>query len=374
MTVFDCPLEELRRRTSIKWTRWEPDVLPMFIAEMDCRMPEPIARRLQEAMATGDTGYPEQPIYQEAYADFARWRWGWDVDTDRFTTSGDVMQGMRYTLELVTEPGDGVVINPPIYPPFRQIIDHTRRQQVEVPLVDGRLDLDGMERAFADGARAALLCSPHNPTGTVHTREELTALAELGVQYDVTIIVDEIHSPFNGKEFTPFLSLPDVGKAVVSTSGAKAFNLAGLKAGLLIASDESLDVLGRLPSYVGEAMSHFGAIAHATGLTECRDWLVEAKEEIDANKRLFADLLAEHIPQLTYTPSEATYLAWLDCSALGVPDPGRFFHEEGRVRFNLGSEFASETATWVRINLATSQDMIREAVARMEGAVNRTDS
>lgn len=375
MPVFDVPLDELRRRTSIKWSRWEPDVLPMFVAEMDCRMPEPVVARLERAMRDGDTGYPELPVYQEAYARFAQWRWGYEPDLTAVVPTGDVMQGLRYALETVTERGDGVVFNPPIYPPFRQIVAHTGRTPVEVPLVDDRLDLAGLERAFADDATTAyLLCSPHNPTGTVHTRDELAVVAELAARHGVTVLADEIHAPFNGDDFTPFLALPNPGHALTSVSAAKAFNLAGLKAGLLLASDDARPVLDALPPYVGEAMSHFGALAHATALDECRDWLLELTEEIHANKALFARLIAEQVPQLSYTPSAGTYLAWLDCSPLGLEHPGSFLHEEARVRCNFGEDFAPETQQWVRVNLATSTALVEEGVRRIAAVVNPSSS
>lgn len=373
MTVFDVPLADLRRRTSIKWTRWEPDVLPMFVAEMDCRMPEPVIERLEQAMRDGDTGYPEQPIYQEAYARFAQWRWGWEPDLALTSTAGDVMQAMRYSLERATAPGDAVVINPPIYPPFRHIVTGTGRRIVEVPLVDDRLDLAGLERAFADGARAHLLCSPHNPNGTVHTREELVALAELAKHHDVTLIVDEIHAPLNGAEFTPFLALPAPGRVLVAASAAKAFNLAGIKAALLFASPDAEPMLRSLPPYVGEAMSHFGALSHATALDASRDFLLELVDEVRANKELFARLVGDKLG-LEYRPSEGTYLAWLDCSFLGLAEPGRFFHEEARVRFNFGGDFAPETSQFVRVNLATSPEVVAEAVDRMARALTRVRS
>ena len=369
MTIFDVPLEELRRRTSIKWTRFEPDVIPMFVAEMDVRTPRPIVEALQHAMDEGDFGYPEEPLYQESYVDFAKWRWGWETEANNFITSGDVMQGMRYALEASSERGDKVVFNPPIYPPFRQITDATKRTPVEVPLIDDRLDLEGLERAFADGAKVFLLCSPHNPTGTIHTRDELTTVAELAKQHGVTVISDEIHSPFAGEEFTPFLSLPNLGKAFLSTSAAKAFNLAGLKAGLLAASEESQETLAELPSYVHEATSHLGVIGHSAGLTHCRDWLLELQAEVAANKQFFAELIKERIPELTYEPSQGTYLAWLDCSPLGLENPAEFFHEQARVRFNFGTDFAPESQQFARVNLATSRDIIDEAVKRMRDAL-----
>lgn len=374
MSIFDCTLDELRRRTSIKWTRWEPDVIPMFVAEMDSRLPEAVTRALTAAIAEGDTGYPEQPIYQEAFADFARWRWGWDADPSAFQLAGDVMQGMRYALEASTRPGEKVVFNPPIYPPFRQIIDGTGRAGVEVPLVGDRLDLDGLERAFADGARAFLLCSPHNPTGAVFTRAELEQVAQIAREHDVTVIADEIHAPFSGAEFTPYLTVDGVDRAFLSTSAAKAFNLAGLKAGLLTASPASSEALRRMPGFVAEAASHLGVIAHAAALEGARDWLLQAEREIVANKELFARLVAEKLPPLDYEPSPGTYLAWLDCTPLGLDHPGRHFHRHARVRFNFGDEFGPGYSQWVRVNLATSPNIIEQAVDRLQVPKNAVNS
>ncbi|MDO5736351.1 MAG: aminotransferase class I/II-fold pyridoxal phosphate-dependent enzyme [Propionibacteriaceae bacterium] len=374
MPIFDVSLDDLRRRTSIKWRRFEPDVLPMFVAEMDVHLAPPIAARLQLAIAEGDTGYSELPLYQEAFASFAEWMWDWRLNVDDMALAGDVMSGMRELLLASTAPGDAVVINPAIYPPFRSVCRTTGHPLLEVPMRDdGRLDLDGLEEAFS-GARgpkptAYLLCSPHNPQGTVHTREELTAVVALANAHGITVLSDEIHAPLAGPAHIPFTTLPGAERSFVVTSASKSWNLAGLKAGLLVAGADVRGVLRELPSYVEESVSHLGVLSHAVALTDAREWLQELTLEIAENKRHFADELSRHLPALSYEPSEGTYLAWLDCAALGLESPVTSFHEAGRVRFGAGTDYDPRATQHVRVNLGTSRELITEAVRRMAASI-----
>lgn len=366
MPIFDVPLPELRERGSIKWRRFEPDVLPMFVAEMDARLAPGVRERLEAALRIGDTGYPELPAYQEAMSDYATWQWGWTFDPADATLVTDVVTGMRDALVAVSDPGDAVVINPPIYPPFRGI-SHDRRI-VEVPMVAGRLDLARLEEAFrTERPSAFLLCSPHNPEGTIHTRAELETVASLAAQYGVSVISDEIHAPLAGSLHVPYLDVDGAADAVIVTSASKSFNLAALKAGLIIGA---ADIRARLRPMVSDGASYFGVLAHSAALTHDRAWLAEAAAEIEANKLFFAEQLAEKLPQLRYEPSPGTYLAWLDCSPLGLSDPGTHFHQIGRVRFNFGREFWEQSSSYVRVNLATSREIIGEAVTRMADSLS----
>ncbi|MCC2594491.1 aminotransferase class I/II-fold pyridoxal phosphate-dependent enzyme [Tessaracoccus sp. OS52] len=371
MSVFSVDLDRLRRRTSIKWSRFEPDVLPMFVAEMDVDPAPAITERLQGLIADGDFGYPEQPVYQHAWADFADWMWGWELDPEAdLQLAGDVMSGMRELVLAVTEPGDAVVINPPIYPPFRAVCRDTGRRLVEVPMTPaGRLDLDALAAAFEAGAKAMLLCSPHNPNGTVHTREELTALAALAAQHNVTVISDEIHAPLAGAAHIPFTTLPGAERSFVVTSASKSWNLAGLKAALIVAGPQARPAMAALPGHVAESASHVAIEAHSAALTGARDWLRSATAEIALNKLHLRSELERLLPQVSYEPSEGTYLAWLDCSALGLEHPGRHFHDVGRVRFNFGTDFDAAAKQFVRMNVATSPALITEGVQRMAASL-----
>jgi hypothetical protein len=180
-------LADLRTRTSVKWRRYPEDVLPLWVAEMDVPLAEPIVDAVTAALQRGDTGYSCGTAYAEALAGFAATRWGWHLDVDRARLVPDVMLGSVEVLRLVTAPGEGVVVNPPVYPPFYDFIEHADRRVVEVPLDDGhRLDLDGLAAAFARvDVTGYLLCSPHNPTGTVHAADELRAVADLADRHGV---------------------------------------------------------------------------------------------------------------------------------------------------------------------------------------------
>ncbi|MFT3888654.1 MAG: aminotransferase class I/II-fold pyridoxal phosphate-dependent enzyme [Arachnia sp.] len=365
MAIFDVPLSDLRARGTIKWRRFEPDVLPMFVAEMDAHLAPAVRERLERALREGDTGYPQLPTYQEAFADYSAWQWGWRPEMTEMKLATDVVTGMRDALEAVSEPGDGVVINAPIYPPFRGV-SHDRTL-IDVPMKDGRLDLEGLAEAFARHRPAAyLLCSPHNPVGTIHTADELAEVARLAAEYGVAVISDEIHAPLAGAAHVPYLAVPGAANAVIVTSASKSWNLAALKAALIVGDPA---VLARLGAMVSDGASYFGVLAHAAALTDARDWVAEAAAEIAANKEFFRAQLAEHLPQLSYEPAPGTYLAWLDCAPLGLENPGVHFHEVARVRFNLGTDFAPTATQHVRVNLATSKEIIAEAVARMSASI-----
>ncbi|MER6224430.1 MalY/PatB family protein [Streptomyces sp. 900105755] len=370
-------LDRLRRRTSMKWRTYPEDVLPVWVAEMDVPLAPAVVRAVTAAMELGDTGYPAGTGYAEALAAFAAKRWGWDgLDTARTAIVPDVMLGVVEMLRLVTGPGDPVVVNSPVYPPFYQFVRNMGRRVVEAPLgADGRIDLDVLEGAFRGlgGGRAGyLLCSPHNPTGTVHTAAELTAVTALAERYGVRVVADEIHAPLTaqGVGFVPYLSVPGAERGLSLMSASKAWNLAGLKAALALAGPWAAADLARLPEEVGHGPSHVGVIAHTAALTDGTAWLDALLAGLDENRRLLAGLLDRHLPGIRYRPAEATYLAWLDCRALGLgDDPAEVFLERGRVAVNSGLPFGTGGAGHVRFNLATSPEVIAEAVRRMAAAL-----
>ncbi|MFE6177248.1 MalY/PatB family protein [Streptomyces sp. NPDC056464] len=373
-------LDRLRCRTSMKWRAHPDDVLPLWVAEMDVPLAEPVVRAVTEALALGDTGYPAGTGYAEALAGFAEKRWGWDgLAVERTAIVPDVMLGVVEMLKLVTGPGDPVVVNSPVYPPFYQFVEHMDRQVIEAPLgADLRIDFETLNetfrRAVAGGRRAAfLLCSPHNPTGTVHTADELAAVAALADRHGVRVVVDEIHAPLTagGVEFVPYLSVPGSANGLSLMSASKAWNLAGLKAALAIAGTASAADLARMPDEVSHGPSHLGIIAHSAALRDGTGWLDALLAGLDDNRRLLADLLAEHLPAIAHHPAEATYLAWLDCRALGLgDDPAEVFLRRGRVALNSGIPFGTGGAGHVRLNLATSPELIAEAVRRMAAALD----
>lgn len=367
--------DQLRRRTSMKWRTHPADVLPLWVAEMDVPLAGSVVRAVTRAMELGDTGYPVGTAYAEALAAFAGKRWDWDdLAVERTAIVPDVMLGVVEMLKLVTGPGDPVIVNPPVYPPFYQFVTHLDRRVVEAPLgPDLRIDLGVLEeefrRAVAGGGRAAfLLCSPHNPTGTVHTAAELAAVAALAERYGVRVVADEIHAPVvtGDARFVPYLSVPGAERGLSLMSASKGWNLAGLKAALAIAGPAAADDLARMPEEVGHGPSHVGVLAHTAALRDGTAWLDAVLAGLDENRRLLTGLLAERLPGVVHRAGDATYLAWLDCRALGLgDDPAEVFLDRGRVALSSGLPFGSGGGGHVRLNLATSPEILTEAVRRM---------
>lgn len=375
--IFTVPLAELRTRTSMKWRRYPEDVLPLWVAEMDCRIAAPVASALHAAIDRGDTGYPAGPVYEEAVARFAAETWDLEVDPARIGLMPDVMGGIRNALQVVTAPGDLVVVNPPVYAPFFAAVQGTGRRLLEVPMqADGRLDLAALELAFSGGSgprpTAYLMSSPHNPTSRAHGRDELTRVAALAAEYGIRVVVDAIHAPLTdpGVDYVPYLSLPGAEDALVLFSASKSWNLAGLKAAVMVAGRAAVDSLAAVPYDAARgAASHLAVLSHAVALDEGRPWLQQVRAEIAENRVLLDRLLAEHLPRVTQQPGNATYLAWLDCTALGLDDPQAHFLTEARVALNPGPAFGTPGEGHVRLNLATSPEILAQAISQMAASL-----
>ncbi len=358
-------MDRLLNRGSAKWTQYPPDVLPAWVAEMDFELAPPIKAALHDAIERDDAGYlgTRHESLTSAFVGFAARRLGWTVDPAQVRVATDVMVGVEELLLVLTSPGDGVIVNPPVYPPFFADVTHTGRTLVEVPLLrDGGLDVEGVADAFAAGARAYVLSNPHNPTGRVWTRDELSAVASAAEAHDAWVLSDEIHAPmvFDGIEFTPYLSVSTRGAAL--TSASKAFNLAGLKLGIIVS--EHVD---RLPPGMNWRAGYLGAVAAEAAFTEGDEWLDETRATILANH----EYLAAELPAgIAYSVPQASYLAWLDCRATGLgDDPARAFLERGKVALSRGLDFGAQGAGFARLNVGTTPDLVEEAVRRLAAAL-----
>ncbi|MFC0842736.1 MalY/PatB family protein [Streptomyces noboritoensis] len=384
-------LDQLRRRRSMKWRTHPADVLPLWVAEMDVPLAPPVVDALREAVDAGDTGYPAGSEFAESLAGFASRRWKWDgVAVDRTAVVPDVMMGAVQVLRLITDPGDPVIVNSPVYAPFYAFITHDDRRVVEAPLGrDLRIDLDRLEETFRrtrqqsrQGRIAYLLSSPHNPTGTVHTGQELAAVAELARRYGIRVVADEIHAPLvlPGATFTPYLGVPGAEDAFSLMSATKGWNLAGIKAALAVAGPEAAADLRRLPEEVHHGASLLGVIAHTAAYRHGDQWLDALLAGLDANRALLGRLVAEHLPGIGYARPEGTYMAWLDCRSLGLaPEeeptdlavvtdlagPAQLFLDDARVALSAGHIFGTGGAGHVRLNFATSRAVLTEAITRM---------
>lgn len=367
-------LEQLRTRTSVKWRMFEPDVLPLWVAEMDAVPVPSVVTAVDHALRSGDLGYaPIDESYAESFAAIAARRWGWAVDVSATTLAADVLTGVREALIAVTEPGDAILLPTPVYHPLVDMPAAIGRRLVTCPLTDeGRLDLAAIEAGLADpSVRALLLCSPHNPTGVVHTADELSAIAALAAERDVAVVVDEIHALLvpEGATFVPWLAVSPHG--IVVTSASKAYNMAAIKAAIVVVGEGSRDVLERLPEILRWGASNIGVIAHRAAWDGGDAWIDAVNANIRSNVSYLSELLAEHLPSVVYRGQDATYLAWLDCRALGLgDDPAEVFREKGRVALNPGAEFGPGGEGFVRLNLATSRAILADAVHRMAATIS----
>lgn len=380
---FDAITEAtLRLRRSAKWARFPEDVLPAWVAEMDFPVAAPVKAALRAAIDLDDTGYAFPEDLGAVLARFAETTWGWRFSAQDVVLVPDVVTGLGALLQVVTAPGDGVVIEPPVYAPFAGTIRELGRSVVETPLIAPRgagdrwsLDLDAVERAYAAGAKAHVLCSPHNPTGVVHPRAHLARIAELAVRYGVVVLSDEIHAPLTlaGAEHVPFPAVSEEARrcSIVLTSASKTWNLAGLKAAQLVAGgEEGRAILAKLPPETPYHAGHFGVLAAKVAFTEGEPWRREALAALERNRTLLGELLRAHLPAVRWTPMDASYLAWLDCRGLGLgEDPARAFLERGRVALSPGPIFGTGGEGFARLNIATTATLLEEAVRRMARAV-----
>lgn len=373
--------EHLReQRTSVKWRRYEPDVLPMFVAEMDFAVATEVRDTVVESVMASDIGYIDGPgDLAPAFADFVGDRWSWELDPAHVHLATDVATGVVESLRVLRPDGGRLVLPTPVYPGFFEMLQELPLEIREVLLAEhasgAALDLDAIEREFAAGATALLLCNPHNPHGIAFTRAELTALVDLAARHDVAIVSDEIHAPLthSGATFTPLAPLAAAAGAlsVTVTSASKGWNIPGAKCAVIVAADARANaVLQQLPPEVVTRTSILGLHASIAAFTHARAWLDRAVAQIQANQALFAALVAERLPSVGYQPGHAGYLAWLDLrdAGLGERPVQRILHE-ARVALNDGHHFGLGGDGFARINLAAAPDTIVRGVDRIAAIV-----
>ena len=376
--LTELDLGRLRRRRNAKWTQYPPDVLPAWVSDMDFPLAPAVRAALLETVELDDCGYANASAVglAESFAGFVRRRLAWEVDPEQVSPAPEVVGALSELLRLIARPGERVVINPPVYHPFFSVIESLGCEVAPVALRDGELDVEACARELERGAVALVLCSPHNPTGGLPSAAKLEALAAAAERTGAWVIADEIHSPLTlpGGEHVPFLSVSAAARehGIALCSASKAFNIAGLHcAQIVTASQRAAELVATLP-HGARHCGQLGAIASVAAFNEGDAWLDDVLAVIDHNRRLLAELLAERLPEIGYSPPHGGYLAWLDMRELGLgEDPSKEILERGRLALSPGPAFGPQGAGFARLNIGTSPALVEEAVQRIARAVGR---
>jgi len=381
MTYDFDRLIDRRGTHSDKWQKYGPDVLPLWIADMDFQSAEPVIRALRERVEHGVFGYLafEQPEFHELFADRLLKRYNWRVSPDAVVLIPGVIPGFNVAGRVLAAPGDGLILQTPVYPPILRAASSIGLTREEAPLArrpDGSYapDLDAFVAAIRKRTRFFLLCNPHNPVGRVFSRDELTRLAEVCLRRGLAIVADEIHCELtlDGQRHTPIASLaPEISERTITLMApSKTFNLAGLKCSVAIIPNAALRekfVAGRV-----DLVQTVNVLGYAAAFAAYRDgqpWLDELLRYLEANRDFVVEYVRARLPGVAVAPPEATYLAWLDCRNAGpaAPDPFTFFLEKARVALSDGALFGA--GGFVRLNFGCPRSILTEALDRMSLAL-----
>ena len=375
--IVDLTDDEARLRLPLKWGVPD-DVIPAWVAEMDYAVDPVVLEAVQRMLADGITGYPLfgwDPELAQSYAAWSARHFGWAPDPEAVHPVVDVTAGVRLAIDVFSGPG-GVVFPTPGYNAQFGLATITGREEVrlDVPASADRaeVDLDRLDRLFADGAQTLILTQPHNPWGRVFTRAELEGIRDVVVRHGARVVSDEIHAPLvlPGAEHVSYLSIDGThDHAVAVVAASKAFNTAGLRcAQLVVPSAADRRLLVDQPMSRNDSHSPVGAVAARAAYDLGDPWLASLVERLDQQRALLGELLATHLPEVRMRPLEATYLAWLDASAYGHDDAAAVALERGRVQVSPGESYAPGTTGQVRLNIATSPDRLTEIVERLAKA------
>ena len=352
----------------------------MPFAVMDYNLAEPIQEALIALVKNSDAGYlgkiPELPL---ALSDFAAKRWNWEIDPVQVKISPDVGVGVIEICRLLVQPGEKILINTPVYYNFYNWIKELHCEVMDAPLKESdlhySLDFDLIEKQYSRGVKVHILCNPQNPVGAVFSKSDLSRIADLAKKYDVWIMSDEIHAPLVYKEnsFTPFLSVSETAREVgfAFLSATKAWSIAGLKCSQIVAqSVRTLEVLGKLPLAVHSRASLFGAVASAVAFRDGVDWLDAVIEELDHSRHYLAELTAAAPVDIKYRMPEGSYFGWLDLRSLHLDgDIADYFITRGKIAIAPGNFYGPSGAGFIRMNFATSKEIIHDALTRITRAL-----
>ncbi len=374
---FDAAIDR-QHSDSEKWNHFDADVLPLWVADMDFRSPEPVVEAIRERVEHGVFGYGRDPqTLREVIVERMKKRYGWQIAPDDLVFIPGVARGFHIVCRAFAAPGDAELVQPPVYPPILTAHSHAGLVSQEAELtrsVDGSysIDLDAFEHAITSQTRIFLLCNPHNPVGRAFRRDELAALADICLRHNVLICSDEIHCDivFSGYHHIPIASLaPEIAQQTVTLiAPSKTFNIPGLKCAVAIIQNAELrKCFTDLEYPLAGNPNILGLAAALAAYRDCQPWLDDLLAYLEANRDFVYDYVRTSLPTITMAKPEATFLAWLDCRQAGIPGPRpcEYFIDNARVATNDGATFGRGGEGFVRLNFGCPRSTLVEALERM---------
>ena len=382
---FNTPIERLDT-DCVKWSVYERDVIPMWVADMDFSAPAPVLDALHKRIDHGVFGYQiDCPSLREVLVDRLQTRHGIQATSEELLFTPGIVSALNIVCRTFGEPGDGVLVNTPIYPPFLSAPKVGDKVVQIAPLAETRdgsclryeIDFDALEAAVTPRTKIFLFCNPHNPVGRVYTRVELERIADFVLRHDLILCSDEIHCDLlhPGSQHVSIASLSqEIAERTITLSApSKTFNIPGL--GLGFAVIENPEFMRMMRSAIYENAAVVNRLAYTAAEAAYRDgqaWLDALLVYLTENRDLMVDFMHEHLPQIPLTKPEGTYLAWLDCRALNTDEsPYQFFLKHARIAFNDGEAFGEDGKGFVRLNYGCTRSTLVDALERMREAVNR---
>jgi cystathionine beta-lyase len=366
---------------SAKWHHYDEDVLPMWVADMDFKSPEPITNAILERVKHGIFGYPiEVPDLRQTIVNWVHKRYDWGISPDDIVFMPGVIAGFNLVGHAAAVPNDGFLIQTPAYPPFFGMTENANLIQLETELPclpDGSycIDLDAFEAAITDRTKVFILCNPHNPTGRVFQKDELEGMAEICLRHGITICSDEIHCDliYRDHKHLPIASLhPEIAEnSVTLMAPSKTFNIAGLKSSFAIVTNSELrEKLTNAKQGLLGRINLLGGVAMLAAYQECEEWLESLLEYLEDNRNYLVDFVNNKMPHISMDTPQGTYFGWLNCSELNIEvTPHEFFLENAKVGLNPGEIYGKGGEGFVRLNFGCPRSMLTEALERMKNSI-----
>lgn len=380
------PLSSLQLRKSEKWRAYPAEILPMPFAVMDFELSEPIKKSLIDLVNNSDAGYLGKiPELGQSLTNFAANRWNWKITPEDIKICPDVGVGVIEVCRQIVKPDDQIMINTPVYYNFFNWIKELNCKPYDAPLIENQLtyslDFEKIAEGYASGVKVHILCNPHNPVGAVFSQLDLAKLADLADEFGVVIASDEIHAPLTYKEksFTPFLNSSAVAKEVGISflSATKSWSIAGLKCAQIVAvGEKTRQIVAGIPTAVHSRASLFGAVASAAAYGESIDWLDSVVAQLDQSRTYLGGLLSELQFDIGYREPDGGYFGWLDLRSVDKfknlnsrEDIAELLLTHGKIAVAPGHLYGPSGTGFIRINFATSFEIIEESVKRIKSTL-----